>query len=151
VRAKYPDLNAANVINRLIRTAQDKGPAGRDATYGFGIVDAYAAVTANVAEVRENPLGAPSQPISDPSARLPQQASRTSDASRARASFIGMLVPLAFLAAIGTGIMLVIRSNRRHKPSAGSSSTHHVHTSGPDHTHSRAPEHPTEHPPAQPQ
>jgi type VII secretion-associated serine protease mycosin len=56
VRAKYPDLNAANVINRLIVTAQDKGPAGRDDLYGFGVVDPVAALTASVPSVGANPL-----------------------------------------------------------------------------------------------
>ncbi|MBX6723884.1 MAG: S8 family serine peptidase, partial [Dactylosporangium sp.] len=39
IRSKYPDLDAANVINRLITTADDKGPPGRDQQYGFGIVN----------------------------------------------------------------------------------------------------------------
>ncbi|MEU4717257.1 S8 family serine peptidase, partial [Micromonospora purpureochromogenes] len=61
VRAKYPDLDAANVVNRLIRTAQDRGPAGRDDEYGFGAVDPVAALTRSVSNVSSNPLlaGAP--------------------------------------------------------------------------------------------
>lgn len=61
VRAHFPKLNAANVINRLIRTADDKGPKGRDDQYGFGIVDPLRALTATVAPVTSNPLGDPSQ------------------------------------------------------------------------------------------
>jgi type VII secretion-associated serine protease mycosin len=57
IRSRYPKLNAANVINRLIRTATDKGDPGRDNLYGFGVVDAQRAVTANVPEVAANPLG----------------------------------------------------------------------------------------------
>ncbi|WP_406085501.1 S8 family serine peptidase [Micromonospora zamorensis] len=56
VRSKYPDLNAANVINRIIRTARDAGPAGRDTQYGFGRIDPVAALTADVPTVSENPL-----------------------------------------------------------------------------------------------
>ncbi|MEV0808247.1 S8 family serine peptidase [Micromonospora sp. NPDC050200] len=61
VRARYPDLDAANVVNRLIRTAQDRGPAGRDDEYGFGAVDPVAALTRSVPTVSSNPLlaGAP--------------------------------------------------------------------------------------------
>lgn len=58
IRAKYPTMKAPDVINRLIRTAVDKGPAGRDDQYGYGLVDAYAAVAANVPAVTANPLGA---------------------------------------------------------------------------------------------
>ncbi|WP_281290811.1 S8 family serine peptidase [Micromonospora palomenae] len=56
VRAKYPDLDAANVVNRLIRTAQDRGPAGRDDEYGFGALDPVAALTRSVPNVSSNPL-----------------------------------------------------------------------------------------------
>lgn len=56
VRSKYPELDAANVINRLLATAQDKGPAGRDDLYGFGVVDPVAALTASVPSVSANPL-----------------------------------------------------------------------------------------------
>ena len=37
VRSRYPDLDAANVVNRLIRTARDEGPSGRDPRFGFGV------------------------------------------------------------------------------------------------------------------
>lgn len=59
IRSKYPKLDAANVINRLIRTAGDKGPVGRDPQYGFGVVDPVKALTAEVAPVDQNPLVAP--------------------------------------------------------------------------------------------
>jgi type VII secretion-associated serine protease mycosin len=60
IRAKYPKLTAANVVNRLIRTARDRGPAGRDPQYGFGLVDPVAALTADVPAVDANPLVAAS-------------------------------------------------------------------------------------------
>jgi membrane-anchored mycosin MYCP len=59
VRSAYPDMDADDVINRIIRTATP--PAGvtdlPDPLYGYGLVDAEAAVTASVPAVRENPLG----------------------------------------------------------------------------------------------
>jgi subtilisin family serine protease len=56
VRATYPDLDAANVINRIIQTATpvDTVPSP---IYGYGKINAYAAVTAEVAAVEANPLG----------------------------------------------------------------------------------------------
>ena len=57
VRAAHPDLDAANVINRIIATAKPAGDDGPDAIYGFGIVDAAAAVTATVPLVDANPMG----------------------------------------------------------------------------------------------
>lgn len=62
VRAKYPQLNAASVIDRLLGTAQDLGPIGPDGTYGAGMVDAGAAVTADRPAVTANPLGDPGPP-----------------------------------------------------------------------------------------
>ena len=57
VRSAHPELDAANVIQRVIATARDAGDAGPDPIYGFGLVDAYAAVTAEVAAVDANPMG----------------------------------------------------------------------------------------------
>ncbi|MGR6321585.1 type VII secretion-associated serine protease mycosin [Micromonospora soli] len=56
IRSKYPDLDAPNVINRIIRTARDAGPAGRDPQYGYGRINPVAALTANVPTVSANPL-----------------------------------------------------------------------------------------------
>jgi subtilisin family serine protease len=57
VRAAHPELSAVNVINRIIATAHDKGAAGPDDLYGYGLVDAAAAVSADVPSVTANPLG----------------------------------------------------------------------------------------------
>jgi hypothetical protein len=56
IRAKFPNLDAANVVNRIIRTAHDAGQPGRDGQFGFGIVDPVAALTANIPAVAANPL-----------------------------------------------------------------------------------------------
>jgi subtilisin family serine protease len=59
VRAAHPDLDAANVINRIIRTARPVASARAvpDPLYGYGLVDAGAAVSANVPAVTANPMG----------------------------------------------------------------------------------------------
>ena len=57
VRAAHPDLDAANVIERVIATAHDAGAAGVDPLYGYGRVDAESAVRASVPRVDANPLG----------------------------------------------------------------------------------------------
>ncbi|WP_328993080.1 S8 family serine peptidase [Kribbella sp. NBC_01245] len=44
VRTRYPSLTPAQVIGRLKTTARDAGPRGIDPYYGFGLVDAYAAL-----------------------------------------------------------------------------------------------------------
>ncbi|WP_292831765.1 S8 family serine peptidase [Microbacterium sp.] len=59
VRSAYPDMDAANVINQIIRTARPSPGASRvpDALYGYGLVDAAAAVTSSVPAVSTNPMG----------------------------------------------------------------------------------------------
>ncbi len=56
IRSARPDLDAPNVINRLIATARDAGPPGPDIEFGFGIVDPGAALTRPVSVVATNPL-----------------------------------------------------------------------------------------------
>jgi len=57
VRAAHPELDAANVINRVVATARDEGAPGPDPIYGFGLLDAEAAVNATVPAVDANPMG----------------------------------------------------------------------------------------------
>ena len=54
VRSAHPELDAADVINRIIATAR---PAGDAALYGFGLLDAAAAVASDVPSVSANPMG----------------------------------------------------------------------------------------------
>lgn len=56
IRSRWPELSAGDVVNRLVSTARDLGPAGRDPAYGFGALDPVAALTASVARVSGNPL-----------------------------------------------------------------------------------------------
>lgn len=57
VRAAHPELDAANVINRVLVTATQVGSSTPDPLYGYGLVDAYQAVAADVGRVDTNPLG----------------------------------------------------------------------------------------------
>lgn len=56
IRSKYPEMKAPQVINRILATARDAGAPGVDNLYGHGILDADAALTANVPLVKENPM-----------------------------------------------------------------------------------------------
>jgi len=61
VRAKYPELDANNVINRVIQTATQVGDDDYSPEYGYGLIDPQKALSAKVAPVTENPLGSLSQ------------------------------------------------------------------------------------------
>ncbi len=57
VMASHPKLDAAGVINRIVATAKPAGAAGADPIYGFGLLDAAAAVNRKVPSVDANPMG----------------------------------------------------------------------------------------------
>ncbi|MDP9998137.1 S8 family serine peptidase [Pseudarthrobacter sulfonivorans] len=57
IRSKWPDMSAKQVINRIVSTAKDAGPAGKDPLYGLGVLNAEAALKDSVAETAVNPLG----------------------------------------------------------------------------------------------
>ncbi|QAY60912.1 peptidase S8 [Microbacterium protaetiae] len=59
VRAAHPELDADNVIERIIKTARPaKGMTHTPSPlYGYGLVDAEAAVSDKVARVSTNPMG----------------------------------------------------------------------------------------------
>jgi type VII secretion-associated serine protease mycosin len=113
IRAKFPQLNAANVINRLIATAVDNGNPGRDPIFGFGTIAPLQALTADVPSVSANPLlgslGAASSAPAGTAAGSPR-------------AFSGMVVTViavvvVFLAIVGI-VLAVVLSGRRRRPAA---------------------------------
>lgn len=57
IRSKWPEMSARQVINRIVTTAKDAGVPGKDPIYGFGVLNAEAALKDNVPETAVNPLG----------------------------------------------------------------------------------------------
>jgi type VII secretion-associated serine protease mycosin len=123
IRAKFPQLNAANVINRLIRTAKDNGDPGRDNNFGFGTIRPLDALTADVPQVTDNPLGAP------PGGASPSAASSHIVATAPTPSHTNMgrllilvLIPVVVLLALVVVLVAVTRAGRRRRsapPAAG--------------------------------
>ncbi|WIN00995.1 type VII secretion-associated serine protease mycosin [Actinoplanes oblitus] len=56
IRSRWPDMPAGEVVNRIIKTAKDRGAPGRDDVFGFGLIDPTGALTATVPAVTNNPL-----------------------------------------------------------------------------------------------
>nr|WP_235620684.1 type VII secretion-associated serine protease mycosin [Mycolicibacter sinensis] len=92
VRAKYPQLTAHQVINRIVQTAHNP-PAGVDNRVGYGLVDPVAALTFNV------PPGEPVAPGSQARVITPAAPPPPPD-HRART------VALAFLGAIAAAVLV---------------------------------------------
>ncbi|HEX6471296.1 MAG TPA: S8 family serine peptidase [Streptosporangiaceae bacterium] len=56
IRAKNPGMPAREVVQRLVNTARDVGPKGRDDQTGYGLVIADKALTARVPASAPNPV-----------------------------------------------------------------------------------------------
>jgi subtilisin family serine protease len=110
IRAKFPQLNAANVINRLITTAKDNGDPGRDPYFGFGTIRPVVALTADAPSVSANPL---LSAVSSPSA-----SSGTSSPSHLNVGnlvIIGLIVAVPLLVIV-LAVVLAVRAGRRRPP-----------------------------------
>jgi subtilisin family serine protease len=137
VWAAHPDLDASNVIQRLITTADDGGQ-GRTEELGFGRVDAAAAVTAtDVETVSENPLGYPmgeagasgASPDEEPGAAEPSAtadptsgaaaAEEAADSGSGLTPMVAVAAGLVAAAAV-VAVWLVLRSRSRAKAQAQS-------------------------------
>jgi membrane-anchored mycosin MYCP len=121
VRSKWPDMSAKQVINRIVTTAKDAGPAGKDPLYGFGVLNAEAALKDSVPEAAANPLGsiadwirvhrrgnlatpapAPSGDVASAAPTLPDPPVPVAVAPSQRDSAIGALV------VIGSALLFVV-------------------------------------------
>lgn len=104
IREKHPELTARQVINRIIATAHTPAE-GLNNTLGAGIVDATAALTADV------PKGDPIAP-GVPSAKLPPPAPAPPPDHTARnAALIAVGSALAVLVVIGLTVFAVRKSS----------------------------------------
>jgi type VII secretion-associated serine protease mycosin len=115
IRARYPDLDAANVINRLIQTADDKGPPGRDQQYGFGIVNPVRALTADVPRVDRNPLLGNIEQSNSPATPDPSKPPASASKSGSKSPWIWLGLGLAVVIVAGMTTWSV-RATRRRVP-----------------------------------
>jgi type VII secretion-associated serine protease mycosin len=137
VMAAHPTLSAANVINRIIKTASPAGAKGVDPIYGYGLLNAHAAVTDGVPRVKTNPMGdlaawihlnrratptqTPTAPPASTSSPAPAKASSTPEnpigtlyptATQLRDVGLPIGVLLAFLAAL---VAMIVAATRRFR------------------------------------
>jgi type VII secretion-associated serine protease mycosin len=108
LRAKYPDMSAAEVVHRLTVTADDAGAEGRDDTYGYGLLNVVKALTADVA-----PLPASVAPTEGAAQDGPADASTSDDLPEP----VNVLVPALIVAGVvllgGVLVVLVMARRRR--------------------------------------
>jgi type VII secretion-associated serine protease mycosin len=123
VRSHFPNLTAGQVINRLIKTA-DHPAGGRDDHVGYGIVNPYQALTADL------PAGPPGDPLLAPTGQSQPSGGASGTATPATApaaqSGTGRGAGIAVIAGITAAVLVVlailvtlllgVRRRRRSRP-----------------------------------
>ncbi|MQY25020.1 type VII secretion-associated serine protease mycosin [Nocardia aurantia] len=103
IRARFPDLSAQQVMDRITRTAHAPGP-GRDDRVGAGLIDPLAALTAQL------PDRPPSAGVDQAHAVAPPTQPAGPPALPRRVATIGTI---ACLAALGIGLLIAIPYRRK--------------------------------------
>ncbi|MBB5633757.1 type VII secretion-associated serine protease mycosin [Cryobacterium mesophilum] len=118
VRAAHPGLDAGNVINRITATAKSPGVKVPSPIYGYGLVDAEAAVNAKVPKVTTDPAAelkewirihrrADSTPSPTPIASPPATSAPTPAPHAGPANPLGTLLPtVALLRDVGVPLLV---------------------------------------------
>jgi membrane-anchored mycosin MYCP len=97
IRSRFPELTAAEVMDRIKRTAHTP-QAGPDAATGYGVIDPVAALTYQVPPAASMPAPFAGHPISGP-----PKSDRSS--SRARNTVLAVLGVCAALAAVAVAVV----------------------------------------------
>lgn len=105
VRAKYPQLTAHQVINRILRTAHNPA-AGVDNAVGYGLIDPVAALTFDVPLAERVPAGAQSRIVTPPAPPAPPD-------NRARNIAVGAVALVCAVALAGSGVSAAYRRRSR--------------------------------------
>lgn len=100
IRARYPDMRAEEVVDRLMSTAIDRGPQGRDDRYGEGQMDLVAALTAPRAEKSPSPSRRPPDAV-------PATATADSGVPPLLIVIVGVLVLV-----VGVAVLMALRARR---------------------------------------
>ncbi|WP_347110295.1 S8 family serine peptidase [Paenarthrobacter sp. S56] len=123
IRSKWPEMSAKQVINRIVSTAKDAGSPGKDPIYGYGVLDAEAALKGDVPEASANPLGSiadwirvhrrgdlstPSQaPVASPTSAAPTLADPTVPVAKTPAT-VDEALPAAVVLGFGALFLAII-------------------------------------------
>lgn len=127
VRAKYPDLTAGQVINRLIKSASflhHKGLKAPDREYGYGILRPNKALTMDIPKgPKEGPLGQlPSSTESNTGSATDGSEDSSTQAKEQHSSSrlpIPLIIGGIAAAAVIGGIIFAVLRNRRNGGSGG--------------------------------
>jgi subtilisin family serine protease len=118
VRAKYPDLSARDVVQRIINTAVDAGPPGGDDQTGAGAVLPPDALTKTIEKTAPNPpferldQWQASQGQQSDGKKSPVSAGKSDKNGSSSSGIIGPILLVVVLGAIIAVVMMVVRRRR---------------------------------------
>ncbi|HEY8481706.1 MAG TPA: S8 family serine peptidase [Spirillospora sp.] len=126
IRSKYPQMPNREVVQRIINTAKDAGPPGRDEMTGNGAVIPAAALTADVPKTAPNPVferydqwrRTHAQAARRPGQNTPTKSAftkREEQAAQRTKLLLGALGGVALLAVL---LVVVLAIAKRRKPAA---------------------------------
>ena len=120
IRAKNPGMPGREVVQRLVNTAKDVGPKGKDDQTGYGLIIAAKALTANVPASAPNPVYAALDAWKAQHAQQQRQLTQGPNASKKTSSSGGGIgsalliagVAIVLLLALGLAALAVARRRR---------------------------------------
>jgi hypothetical protein len=121
IRSRWPAMSAANVVNRLISTADGLGLGSNQYGYGYGEVDAEQALTAEVPAVSHNPLLTANSPAAPRPAAAAMPAPTQALVTTPR--LLGLASGILGLAVALSVVLLVLLRRRPNVPAGVSRPT----------------------------
>jgi hypothetical protein len=116
VRSRYPDLSAPEVVHRLTATATDKGAAGRDPEYGYGVLNLVGALTADVPPLPSS--GSPGAGAPGPTPTRVDATTLPNGGGGRTAVFALLGVSLLLLVAAAVTVAVILAARRRRQSPA---------------------------------
>jgi type VII secretion-associated serine protease mycosin len=121
IRARFPKESARQIVQRIIATATDVGPHGRDDQLGYGAVSLRRAMTANVPSSAPNPVYERLDKVLAAQKKQPGSAGQpaTSGKKSSSNSTLFLIIGAVVLVVIVLVVFLIYRSRRRPPGQAG--------------------------------
>lgn len=111
-RAAFPDATAAQIIQKLTATANDKGRPGHDDQYGYGTVDLPSALTASDVPAGTSPIP-PASAAAPAPATMPPAIEASGPLFRFNTAFYVAIATVILVLAIGAGLAIWLTTRRR--------------------------------------